>query len=79
VHISAIKENPFGKSRRKLRVLIRKDQAVTTLDSLPENLVLERGQLTVNFRTSEELAVTLYGLAQILEEELEELKALPKG
>jgi hypothetical protein len=31
-----------------------------------QSLRLERGQLTVNFRTSEELAVTLYGLAQIL-------------
>jgi len=73
-HLAAIKENPPGKSRKKLRLLIRKDQAVTTLDSLPENLRLERGQLTVNFRTSEELAVTLYGLAQILEEELEEFE-----
>jgi hypothetical protein len=73
-HLAAIKDNPPGKSRKKLRVLVRKDQAVATLDSLPENLRLERGRLTVSFETSEELAITLYGIAQILEQELEDFE-----
>jgi hypothetical protein len=73
-HLAAIRENPPGRSRKKLRLLVQKDQVVATLDSLPDNLRLERGRLTVSFRTSEELAVTLYGIAQILEEELEEFE-----
>jgi hypothetical protein len=52
----------------------RKDQVVATLDSLPENLRLERGRLTVSFETSEESAATLYRIAQILEDELEEFE-----
>jgi hypothetical protein len=73
-HLTALRENSPGRSRRKLRLLVRKDQATATLNSLPDNLRLERGQLTVSFQTSEELAVTLYGIAQILEEELEEFE-----
>nr|AOS95258.1 hypothetical protein [uncultured bacterium] len=73
-HLAVIRENSPGRSRKKLRVLVRKDQTVATLDSLPDNLSLERGRLTVSFQTSQELAVTLYGIAQILEEELEEFE-----
>jgi len=73
-HLAAIRDDPPGRSRKKLRVLVRKDQAVATLDSLTENLRLEPGRLTVSFETSEELPTTLYGIAQILEEELEEFE-----
>ena len=71
---SLFRESSPARSRKKLRVLVRKDQAMATLNSLPENLRLERGRLTVSFETSEELAITLYGIAQILEQELEEFE-----
>lgn len=73
-HLAALKERSPGKSRKKLRVLVRKDQAVATLDSLPDNLRLERGRFSVSFQTSEELAAALYWVGQILEQELDEFE-----
>jgi hypothetical protein len=56
--------------RRKLRELIQRD-SVAALTSLPHNLHLETGALAIQFSTVEELATTLWQLAQILEEDLE--------
>ena len=56
--------------RRKLRSLVQRD-VVAGLTSLPLNLRLETGAVAIQFTTIEELATTLWQLAQILEEDLE--------
>ena len=47
---------------------MRKDDDVS---SLPENVEIETGRLTIRFQDMEELAQSLWKLAQIMEEDLE--------
>jgi hypothetical protein len=54
--------------RRKLRDLVRRD---TDSSSLPPNIEMEKGKLTIQFQNIEELSQSLWRLAQILEEDLE--------
>lgn len=61
------------KAARKPRHLVRTDRPPATLASLPPNLSVERGRIEVRFQTLEELAETMFGLAQILEHEGDEL------
>jgi hypothetical protein len=56
--------------RRKLRELVRRD-ATADLTSLPPNVALEPGALGIRFATVEELADSLWRLAQLLEEDLD--------
>jgi len=56
--------------RRKLRELVRRD-VTANLTSLPPNVALEPGLLGIRFSTVEELAGSLWRLAQILEEDLD--------
>jgi hypothetical protein len=59
-------------SKRKPRSLVRRDLDPISITSLPSSTVLSRGRLEVNFRTVEELAEAMYGLARVLENEGEE-------
>ena len=61
------------KAARKPRHLVRTDRPPASLAALPENLTIERGRVEVRFASLEELAETMYGLAQILEHEGDEL------
>lgn len=61
--------------RRKLRDLIQVDDIPATLESLPANLYLKTGTLTIEFARMEDLAGALYALAQVLENQLEEFAA----
>jgi hypothetical protein len=56
--------------RRKLRELVQQD-VDASLTSLPPNVVIEPGILGIRFSTIEELAASLWRLAQILEEDLD--------
>jgi hypothetical protein len=56
--------------RRKLRELVQRDVAVGE-SALPTNVRLAPGELTVSFETVEELAVALWRLAQLLNEDLD--------
>ena len=58
--------------RKKLRALVRTDSVATTLNNIPANLVLEPGRVEVRFETLEELAQTLFSLAQVLDGQEEE-------
>ena len=60
--------------RRKLRALVRQD-IVADLDSLPANLSLETGRLTVTFKRVEDLAEALMRLGVVLETQLDEFAA----
>jgi hypothetical protein len=71
--IELIRSHKPGVSRRKIRTLVRRDNDPMTLASLPSNLVLSAGHLEVSFNTIEELAQTMYSLAQIIEADGDEL------
>ena len=58
-------------SHKRLRSLVTRDETAVSLASLPESVSLRPGQLEVNFRTVEELAVAMYWLARVLESEAE--------
>ena len=64
-------EAPRG-PRKRLRSLVRTDAVAAHLSSLPENLTLDPGRVEVRFETLEDLAQTLFSLAQILDGEEEE-------
>lgn len=54
-------------SRRKPRTLVRRDDTLVSLASLPESIGLSRGRLEVSFRSTEQLVESLYALARLLE------------
>jgi len=54
--------------RRKLRDLVRRD---VDTSSLPSNMKMAIGMMTVHFQTVEQLAQSLWRLAQILDEDLD--------
>jgi hypothetical protein len=56
--------------RRKLRELVRRD-VDAGLSSLPQNVIIEPGALAISFTTVEDLARSLWQLAQLLDEDLE--------
>lgn len=53
-------------SHQKLRHLVPRDLEPVRLGSLPPTVHLDRGQLNVTFTTIEELALSLYALAQVI-------------
>ncbi len=64
-------EAPRGPKKR-LRSLVRTDAIAAHLSSPPQNLTLEPGRIEIRFETIEDLAQTLFSLAQILDGEEEE-------
>jgi hypothetical protein len=54
-------------SRRKPRTLVRRDAEPGSLASLPQSITLSRCRLEVSFATLDELAQSLYALAQAME------------
>jgi hypothetical protein len=71
--IEALRQQKQRTSRRKIRSLVRTDTGPVTLASLPPNLTLATGRLEVTFGTIEELAQTMYYLAQIIDADGEEM------
>jgi hypothetical protein len=74
--LEAIRQQKQSVSRRKIRSLVRKNTEPVTLASLPPNLRLRPGCLEVTFNTIEELAQTMYALAQAMETDGDELARL---
>jgi hypothetical protein len=63
-------------ARRSVRHMVRRDTPPVSLAGTPDTLRLARGHLEVHFETMEELVGTLYTLARILDEDLEEFARL---
>ncbi len=70
-YMEQVRAERAGSSRRKIRWLVRSDQAPVSVSSLPEGMILDRGRLEVSFRSVEELARSLLTLARILDEDPE--------
>ncbi len=70
-YIEQVRAERTRSSRRKIRWLIRADQPLVSVSSLPEGMSLGRGRLEVSFRSVEELARSLLILARILDEDPE--------
>ena len=71
-YIDRVREDKAKVSRRKIRSLVRRDIEPASLTSLPDTMNLSRGRLEINFRTVEQLAEAMLGLARVLESEGEE-------
>jgi len=74
--MEAIRQQKRSVSHRKIRSLVRKNTEPVTLASLPSNLILQTGHLEVTFSTIEELAQTMYALAQAIENDGDEMARL---
>lgn len=59
-------------SRRSVRRMVRRDTSPVSLAGLPETIRLARGHLEIKFETMEGFVETLYLLARILDDDLEE-------
>jgi hypothetical protein len=59
-------------SRRSVRSMVRRDRTPVSLAGVPDALRLARGHLKIDFETTEDLVRTLYILARILDDDLEE-------
>lgn len=59
-------------ARRSVRNMIRRDHPAASLAGMPDALRVERGRLAISFGTMEELVNTLYILARILDDDLDE-------
>ena len=53
--------------RRRLRELVQVDRVPATLDEAPGNISLQPGELSISFRSMQELAGALLALAEILD------------
>ncbi len=62
-------------SPRKLRTLVPHDREPISLDLLPLNIHFVPGQMTVTFKTIEELAGAMYTLARVIENDGDKLAA----
>jgi len=67
--LEQVRQEKAAPSRRKIRVLVRRDIEPVSLSSLPESIGLSRGRLEVSFRTVEQLAEAMYAIARLLEDE----------
>jgi hypothetical protein len=63
-------------SRKKPRTLVRRDLEPVRLASLPESITLSRCRLEVSFHTLEDLAQSLYALAQAIDADFDEMARL---
>lgn len=59
-------------SRRNLRSFVRREFGQVSFDGMPENLKIERGNLSIQFDTLDELVETEFYVAKLLQDELEE-------
>jgi hypothetical protein len=55
--------------RKKIRTLIPRDTELLSVHSLPSNVEIERGRLTISFSKLEELAEAMYLVARVIEAE----------
>lgn len=67
-----LKAEKNAPSRRSVRSMVRRDTAPVSLAGTPDTLRMSRGHLEIEFGTVQELATTLYILARILDDDLEE-------
>jgi hypothetical protein len=67
-----LREEKRTPTRRSVRNMVRRDTSPVSLAGIPDTLHLSRGHLDINFQTMEELVNTLYILARILDDDLEE-------
>jgi hypothetical protein len=56
-------------TRKKIRTLIPRNTELLSVHSLPSNVKIERGRLTISFSKLEELAEAMYLLARVIEAE----------
>jgi hypothetical protein len=56
-------------TRKKIRTLIPRDNELLSVHSLPANVQIEPGRLTISFSRLEELAEAMYLLARVIEAE----------
>lgn len=59
-------------TRSKMRSMVRRDETPVSLAGMPDSLQLERGRLQIQFATLDELVSTLFLLARMLNDDLEE-------
>lgn len=59
-------------SRRNLRSFVRREFGPVSFEGMPANLQLERGRLSIQFDTLDELVETEFYVAKLLQDELEE-------
>jgi hypothetical protein len=71
--LDLIRAQAGGVSRKKLRTLVRRDAEPLQVDSLPANIEFIPGQMSVSFRTIEDLAQSMYSLARAIEADGDEL------
>ncbi len=67
-----LKAEKNAPSRRSVRRMVRRDTSPVSLAGVPDTLRLSRGHLEIDFGSMEELVKTLYVLARILDDDLEE-------
>jgi hypothetical protein len=67
-----LKAEKNAPSRRSVRSMVRRDTSPVSLAGVPDTLRLYRGHLAIKFESMEELVKTLYVLARILDDDLEE-------
>lgn len=72
-YLEAVRRKRTAVSHRKLRSLIPRDWESVRLASLPSSVTIESGRLEVHFATIEELAQSLYALAQAIEADGDEM------
>lgn len=75
-YLGAVRSRKAAAVRRKPRTLVRRETVPVTLASLPESITLERCRLEVCFRTIEDLAQSLYALAQAIERDGDQMAQL---
>lgn len=67
-----LREEKSAPSRRSVRTMVRRDTNPVSVAGTPDTLRLSRGHLEIDFETMHELVSTLYILARILDDDLEE-------
>jgi hypothetical protein len=75
-YMEQVRRQKAAVSRKKPRTLIRRDLEPVRLASLPESVTLSRCRLEVSFRTLEDLAQSLYALAQAIDADGDEMARL---
>jgi hypothetical protein len=67
-----LKAEKNAPSRRSVRTMVRRDTSPVSIAGMPDALKIERGHLLIDFGDMQELVQTLYILARILDDDLEE-------
>lgn len=64
--LSELRRKNSETSRRKIREFVQTESALVSLSSLPSSVILEPGRLEIRFETLEQLAQSLFSLAQVM-------------